>query len=95
MAVVWSLAAPCQYSISFRAKRGQCKKTLPARQGQNMAVTVLYVPCSLESGLYGLALCLGRRVYGSGGILDGSGFELFLPVPVQHQLIEPGGGFRV
>ena len=34
-----------------RAKREQLKTFLPESQGQNLAVTVLYVPCSLDSGL--------------------------------------------
>jgi hypothetical protein len=38
---------------SFRAKRGEierCCGLLPESQRQNLALTVLYVPCSLDSG---------------------------------------------
>ena len=55
----------CDVNARFRAKREQLERfyegLVPESQGQNLALTVLYVPCSLDSGLADEHPCLSQE----------------------------------
>jgi len=51
----------------FRAKRGQLKTFLPARQDLNLALTVLHVPSLLDRGLWSSQLAAKQS---SEGVFD-------------------------
>jgi len=70
----------------FRAKRkprARVSDLLPASQGQNLALTVLYVPSSLDSG------CRRARVRTEGVVGDGGGVVEDCPDPVRRDVRAP------
>ena len=64
-----SAAGHASHCLRFRAKRERFYRLPPESQGQNLAMTVLYVPSSLDSGMWGGGC---GRLQGAGGDFWGS-----------------------